>query len=266
MAFNLKLQFYRNKPKGFVLIAFLLLFLSSCVTSKKSTYLQEYNRSDYSRLPDAPSEYQIQPNDNLFIRVTTPDPSRSDMFNTFPSSGGISVGEQAVDLLSYQVELDGTVELPYVGPVKVVGLNVQEAKAKIKLALDDYLTDAAVTVKLVNNYVSIMGEVQRPGRYPIYKGQLNIFQALAMAGDMSNYGDRYRVNLIRQTANATITKEFDLTDKNIIDTEYFYVLPNDVIYVQPMKGKFWGMEEFPFMLILTSITTFILVLNYIENP
>ena len=263
---NSAFQFTPKKQNGFVIIALLLIFLSSCVTTKKTTYLQENEKTDFTEIPDAPEDYLIQPNDNLFVRVTTPDPRRSDMFNTFPASGGISVGEQAVDLLSYQVELDGTVQIPFVGPVPVAGMNVQEAREVIKRALDNYLTDASVTVKLVNNYVSIIGEVQRPGRYPIYKGQMNIFQALAMAGDMSSYGNRHKVKLIRQTVDETITKEFDLTDENVLDTEYFYVLPNDVIYVQPMKGKFWGMEEFPFMLILTSITTFILVANYIENP
>lgn len=260
------LQVFSEKKNWFLILTILSTLLSSCVTNKKTTYLQEYDDSQYSEMYDAPVDYLIQPNDNLFIRVTTPDPRRSEMFNTFPTSGGMSVGEQAVDLLSYQVELDGTVVLPYLGPIQVAGINVIEAKEIIKVALEEYVTDAAITVKLVNNYVSVLGEVARPGRYPIYKGQLNIFQALAMAGDIIDYGDRYNANIIRQTNEGTITREFDLTDKEIIDTEYFYVMPNDVIYIRPMKGKFFGFNEFPWMVILTSVTTFVLVLNYIQQP
>lgn len=239
--------------------------LHSCVTIKKTTYLQDYEMSPYPTEKVAPETYRIQPNDNLFIRVTTPDPRWSAMFNTLPvTSPTIAASAQSVDLLSYSVRLDGTVELPYLGPIVVAGKTITEAKEILERHLVDFVSDAAITVKLVNNFVSILGEVRTPGIYPIYKEQLNIFQAIAMAGDLDTYGNRYEVRLVRQTSEETIVKKFDLTDKNIIDSEFFYILPNDVIYVQPMRGKFFSMDQFPFALILTSVTTFILILNYIQ--
>jgi len=214
----------------------------------------------------APESYLIQPNDNIFIRVSTPDPRWSDMFNTLPvSAGSAAVTEQSVDLLSYVVELDGTVEIPYIGSILIAGKTLKEARSIIEDRLVDYVTDPTITVKLVNNYVSILGEVNRPGRYLIYKEQLNIFQAMAMAGDVDIYGDRYSLNIVRQTTEGTIVKEFDITDKNIIDTEFYYVMPNDVIYVKPMKGKFFGLYQFPYAVILTSVTTFLLLMNYLNN-
>lgn len=239
--------------------------LNSCVTSRKTSYLQEYKKSDYQYEYVAPETYRIQPNDNLFIRVTTPDPQWSAMFNTV-TAGSTTIGhsEQSVDLLSYAVNLDGTVTIPYLGAISVAGRTLQETKITLEQALSEYVTDASITVKLVNNYISIIGEVNQPGRYPIYKEHLNIFQALAMAGDLANYSNRYKVHIIRQQESGTIVKEFDITDKNILDSEFYYVMPNDVIYAQPMKGKFFAMTQFPYTVILSTITTFLVILRFIQ--
>jgi polysaccharide export outer membrane protein len=101
--------------------------------------------------------------------------------------------------------------------------------------------------------------VQLPGKYPIYKERLNIFQALAMAGDLKDFSDRQRIRLIRQTSKGNIVKEFNITDRSIMTSEYFYIMPNDVIYAIPLKGKFFQLNAFPYSVILSSITTFILV-------
>jgi polysaccharide export outer membrane protein len=249
----------------FIVIIVVFSLMNSCVTTKKTTYLQEYKGSEYPIESVSPETYRIHPNDNLFIRVTTPDPQLSAMFNSV-AAGSTTVGhsEQSVDLLSYAVNLDGTIEIPYLDPILVAGKTIQEAKTVIEEALTDYVTDASITVKLVNNYVSVLGEVNRPGRYPIYKERLNIFEAMAMAGDMAVYSNRYKVNLMRQTAEGTIVKEFNLTDQNIVDSVFYYVMPNDVIYARPMKGKFFGMSQFPYAVILSTVTTFLLVLNYIQ--
>ncbi len=239
--------------------------LSSCVTTKKTTYLQDYEKSEYPEEYVAPDIYRIRPNDNLFVRVVTPDPRWSEMFNTLPTTAATyGTTEQSVDLMSYTVNLDGTVEIPYLGSISVAGKTIQEAKEILENELLDFVTDASITVKLVNNYVSLLGEVNRPGRYPIYKAQLNIFEALAMAGDLADYSNRFEINIVRQSTDGTIIKEFDLTDKNIIDSEFYYIMPNDVIYVQPMKGKFFGFNQFPYAVILTTITTFVLIWNVIQ--
>lgn len=242
-----------------------LLLLASCVTTSKTTYLQDHPESTYVVSDSVPTDYRVQLGDNLFIRVVTPDPRWSEMFNTLPAaSAGISATEQSVDLISYSVKPNGMVDLPYLGEVSIVGLTMQEVKQELLSRLNEYVTDPAITVKLVNNYVSILGEVNNPGLYPIYKDQLNIFQALSMAGDIGEYGNRVEVSIIRRVGKSAEVKVFDLTDKKILDSEYYYVMPNDVIYAKPMKGKFFAMNQFPFALILTSITTFILVANYIQ--
>ena len=248
-------------------IIVLVVLLNSCVTNRKTTYLQEYRKSEYSTEYTTPETYLIRPNDNLYIRVSSPDPTISEIFNAMPGGGITSVTGESLQITSYPVQLDGRVELPYIGAIYVGGKTLSEAKIEIEAKLVDYVSDASITVRLVNNYVSVLGEVKAPGRYPIYKEGLNIFEALAMAGDAADFGDRFKLSIIRQTPTGTVVKEFDLTDRNIIDTEFYYILPNDVIYAKPMKGKFLGFSQFPYTLILTTITTtvslFFLIQNYI---
>jgi polysaccharide biosynthesis/export protein len=254
-------------PLNTLLVSLILggFFLNGCVTTRKTTYLQEYEDSEIPDFYVPPEDYRIQAKDNLYLNVTTPDPAQSAMFNAMSESGTMGFDEATAQIYSYTVQQDGTVEFPYIGVVNVLGKTLNEAKALIEKELNDYVNDATLTVKLVNNSVTVLGEVVTPGKYALYKERLNIYEALAMAGDIDIYGDRYRINIIRETENGSIVKEFDITDRNIIDSEFYYVLPNDVIYVRPMKGKFFGMAEFPFALIFTGITTFILIDNYI-NP
>jgi polysaccharide export outer membrane protein len=238
--------------------------LTSCVTNKKLTYLQsEGVREEFIAI--TPATYIIQPYDNLFIRVVTPDPKLSDMFNTMPVTvSNVNVNELSADMLSYSVADDGTIELPYAGRFMVAGKTLSMVKTELDEALKSYVADAVVTVKMVNNYVSIIGEVQRPGKYSIYKDRLNIFQALAMAGDIATYGDRQKIQIIRQTPDGNMIKEFSLKDRSIIGSQFFYVMPNDVIYAPPIKGRFFQMNAFPYSVILSSITTFVLLWNVLK--
>lgn len=241
------------------------ILLNGCVTTKKTAYLQEYEDSPYSSVYEPPEDYLIQMNDNVYLNVSTPDPRQSAMFNAMSEGNLMTFDESTAQIYSYPVQIDGTVELPYIGSVEVAGKTLKEAKEIIESELGDYVNDATVTVKLVNNSVTVLGEVTEPGMYPLYKERLNIYQALALAGDVDVYGDRYTVSIIRKTTEGSIVKEFDLTDRNILDTEFYYIHPNDVIYVKPMKGKFFAMASFPYAIVLTAITTFILIDNYIQS-
>jgi polysaccharide export outer membrane protein len=255
----------KSSPIFISVIVAVSMLLSSCVTNKKLSYLQyiKGERNEFTAV--TPATYLIQPYDNLFIRVVTPDPQWSAMFNTMPvTTYSISVTEQSVDLVSYPVDRDGFILLPYAGRIMVAGKTLATVTAEVEKVLKNYVADAAVTVKMVNNYVSLIGEVQRPGRYLIYKERLNIFQALAMAGDLDIYSNRKKIQLIRQTPDSNIVKEFTVKDRSIIGSEFFYVMPNDVIYAPPMKGRFFQMSAFPYSVILSTITTFVLLWNVLK--
>lgn len=253
------------KLKFLLLTLCLFAILPSCVTNKKLTYLQYASKASGTVETPITSEYTIMPFDNLFIRVVTPDPQWSAMFNTLPvASYSITVTEQSADLISFPVDGEGFIQLPYAGKIKVVGKTLEMITEDVEKVLKAYIADAAVTVKMVNNYVSLLGEVQRPGRYPIYKERMNIFQALAMAGDLSEFSNRQKLQLIRQTSAGTLVREFTLTNRSILTSEFYYVMPNDIIYAMPMKGKFFHMSEFPYSVLLSTVTTFILLWNVLK--
>lgn len=247
-----------------------ILILSSCVNHKNLTYLQYSGKIDNStkpmkdtRITLSPNNYKIMPYDNLYIRVITPDPQWSEMFNPVPVGQGGSLTEESAALLGYPVSGDGNIDLPFVGEMSVAGKTLSETKVKLDSIFKNYVTDASITVRLVNNYVSIIGEVRQPGRYPLTKDRVNIFEALSMAGDLSEYSNRHKVQLIRPSPYGPIIKEFSLTDRSILTSDYFYIMPNDIIYAPPIKGKFFGMNSFPYTVLLSSITTFLLIYNLI---
>ncbi len=253
----------KNLAKPIILL--IVTILTSCVTNKDLTYLQYKGTPPDTVVSVTPATYRVLPFDNLFIRVVTPDPKWSEMFNTLPTTAySVTVTEQSADLISYPVDSSGAIILPYAGKVQVAGKNLETITEDVEAALRSYITDAAVSVKLINNYVSLLGEVNRPGRYPIYKDRMNIFQALAMGGDLGDFSNRQVVQVIRQTARGNLVKEFSLTDRSIISSEFFYVMPNDVIYAKPIKGRFFRLNEFPYAVIISSLTLFVLVWNVVQ--
>jgi polysaccharide biosynthesis/export protein len=253
------------KSSGLLATLLIAYLATSCITSDRLTYLQKSEiKADTTNFVQY-QDYMIQPFDNLFIKVVTPDPQWSEMFNTVQSNAsGTTMTEQSADLISYSVDRDGYIELPYAGKFKVGGKTLVIIKPELETLLKSYVTDASVTVKMVNNYISVLGEVNKPGRYPIYKDRLNIFQALAMAGDLGEYSERMQVQIIRQTTGEPRIQEFSLTDRTILTSEFFYVMPNDVIYAKPLKGRFFQLNAFPYGIILSTITTFILLLNVLQ--
>ncbi len=244
----------------------IIILLGSCVSNKQTTYLQDYEESPNTGEYVPPFDYLLQTNDNIYLQVSTPDPRVSAFFNVIDATGGnMTVTEASAQLMSYPVELDGTVNLPYVGSVLVAGKTLPEAKLAIEELLKEYVTEFSVTVKLVNNYVSILGEVRTPGLYPIYKERLNIYQALSMAGDVADYGNSYQLSIIRQTEQESIVKEFDITDRNIIDSEFYYVVPNDVIYVKPLKGRYFAINTAPYVFAFSAVAAVGTLVLLIQN-
>lgn len=256
-------SYVRNRANLCVILV--LIALSACVTNKDATLLQEHEESMYSSEYVVPDNYRIRSNDNLYIQVTSPDPNITSIFNAL-GDGGYNRGDEAsAHLSSYPVELDGTVDLPFVGIVDVAGKTLPEAKATIQNILKEYVLEFSLTVKLVNNYVSVLGEVRSPGMYLIYKERLNIYQALAMAGDVADFSDRYQLAIIRQTEKESIVKEFDITDRSIIDSEFYYVMPNDVIYVKPMKGRYFAINTAPWTFALATLTAAFSLIILVQN-
>jgi polysaccharide export outer membrane protein len=257
------------RHKIFMISLSVILILSSCVTRKKLTYLQYSGMTENSdmqvrdlRISVTPSIYKIMAHDNLFIRVITPDPQWSVLFNATPIGQGGALTEESATLVGYPVNDNGDIEIPFVGKVAVSGKTLSEIKVRLDSVFKNYVNDAAITVRMVNNYISIIGEVRSPGRYPINRDRLNVFEALSGAGDIDLYGNRQKVQLIRPSPYGPMVKEFSLADRSILTSEFYYVLPNDIIYVQPMKGKGFQNNASIFTLFLTTITTALVIIAF----
>ncbi len=221
------------------------------------------------RISITPSAYKLMPYDVLFIRVITPDPQWSEIFNVMATGQGGAMTTESASLLGYPVNDDGNIEIPYVGKVEVGGKTLAEVKVHLDTIFKGYLNNASITVRLVNNYISVIGEVTTPGRYPMTKDRLNVFEAISLAGDLSLFSNRQKVQLIRQTPYGPVVKQFSLSDRSILTSEYYYVMPNDIIYAEPMRRRSFDMNSSftqillgSFTTILTAITTIFVILNY----
>lgn len=265
------------KPLPFkIFLLTILLIATSCVSKKKLTYLQYSDIGNDAELPlrdlrisVTPSEYKLMPYDVLFIRVMTPDPQWSAIFNASTGEGGGSITTESAALLGYPVNDDGNIEIPFVGKVEVAGKTLSETKVRLDSIFKNYLNDAAITVRLVNNYISIIGEVSSPGRYPLTKDRINVFEALSMAGDLNLFSNRQKVQLIRPSPYGPVVKEFSLNDRSILTSEFYYIMPNDIIYSQPMRRRSFDINSSftqflfgSFTTILTAVTTVFIILNY----
>ena len=143
-------------------------------------------------------------------------------------------------------------------------MTVDEIRLKIQEIVNQYLKETTIIVKLVNFRVTILGEVKSPGYYLIYQDKLNLFEAVARAGDLTDFSNRKRVVLIRQTDNGTKMYRLNMNDENIFTSEQFYLLPNDLVYVEPLKEKQWAFSTFPYTVVFSIISSTLLIMNYFK--
>ena len=260
----------RQQSYVYLVLILFVFTLNSCVTKKKLSYLS-YSGDMQSKdmafvggeLRVNPSVYKVMPYDNLYISILSPDPKWSEIFNSGP--GGGMVTEESAVFQGYSVDIEGFIEIPFVGKVKVIGESLAEIKTKLELTFSSYVKDASIRVRLVNNHVSIVGEVRTPGRYPLVKDRINIFEVLAMAGDLSEYSNRGKIQLIRPTEYGPIVKEFTLSNRSILNSEYYYIMPNDIIYVPPLKGKTFQMNSAIYSILLGVLNSGLVVFALIRN-
>ena len=238
----------------------LLLSLSSCYTSKQVDYLQSDKQK--LRIPVIATKYKIQPNDVLSVKVQSRDPEQADFFNTSAiENNNIEANPASLYLTGYTVNREGMINLAIVGTVKVSDLTIEEIRDLVQLEINKYLLNATVSVKLTSFKVSVMGDVKNPGTNYIYNTQATIFEALSAAGDLNISAKRKNVKLIRQNGDESIVVNLDLTDPSVIQSPYYFLHPNDVIYVETSKPRLVQNNLGVLTLILTAVSTTVLILN-----
>ena len=250
-------------------IFIIIILITSCIPQKRMVYLQDKNPEDTLTkfFREKGPEYKIQPGDNLYIKVHSLDEKTFAFFNNTGSQtqgGSYLNNDISVYLNSYNVNDLGFVDFPFVGEIKVQNLTIDETKNLIQEIINKYLIETTITVKLVNYKITMVGEVRKPGEYSIYQNNINIFEAISMAGDLTDYANRNEVSLVRQTKNGAVIKRIDLTDNMILESDYYYLMPNDILYIKPLKGKQFTFANFPYALIFSAISTTLLLINYFK--
>lgn len=213
--------------------------LSSCITVREIPYLQnsaEYRNDDNIHLYDM----TIKPKDELFIFVQSSNQEAAAAFNSFESypldtrNPRVHGGRK---IHTFRVENDGNINFPLVGAIQVAGLTIDQASDYIKKKIASYFTantDYSVHTYINNYDITVMGEVKRPNTFTIASNKVNVLEALAMAGDMTIYGLRTNVKLLRELPNGEYEiHQLDLTDANLLNSPYYYMHQRDILYVEP---------------------------------
>ncbi|MFA9391545.1 MAG: polysaccharide biosynthesis/export family protein [Prolixibacteraceae bacterium] len=250
----------RIKSLLFGLIIGTFIF-SSCVPLKDYVYLQGDLETSDLEIAE-PAAYRIQSNDNLYIQVISND--ELSMYFNLSSTDRYLNNDAAIELGSYKVDANGEIDFPYVGNVVVKGLTTSEVKEIISTSIAERLVQYSVVVKLVNRSVSLLGEFNTPGTYSFYKDQMTIFEAIGMGHDITDFGNRHKVKVIRHVNGQKNVTNIDLTSTEIFKSEYYYILPNDIVYVEP-TNRVYGAKTLPFATILTTINTIVLLYNAVNN-
>ena len=235
-----------NFRKLFPLLLVIFLFASCSTPLQEVTYLNGVQTDlTYTNGP-LPEVYRIRPNDQLFINVISDDPINAAFLNlTNTQSGSMGSSANSLELVTYLVDEEGDIEYPYLGQIAVKGLTVLEISDKIQKLVDNYLESASVFVKLVNRNITVLGEVSSPGQKLMVKNQLTIFEALGTAGDITDYGNRKNIKLIRELPEGKHIVQLDLTDPQVMFSPFYYVLPHDIIYVEH-STKIYGAKNMPY--------------------
>jgi polysaccharide export outer membrane protein len=242
-----------------LIILFFILMNVSCVPHKELRYFNDINELEEPKV-NPRSQKVILPFDNLYIRVLSIDPQTSQIFN---ASEGTRMGGQNTNLISYLVDEEGNINFPFVGKINVGSLTTAEAADKIQNALSDYVSNISVSVKFIDNRITVLGEVQTPGVYNFTQDKLNIYDVLGLGGGITRYGDRENVILVRNEDGKIKHYRLNLSESDIASKNTYYIYNNDVIIVEPLKAISSSYSNVTYSTILTSITTVIAVLLFI---
>jgi polysaccharide export outer membrane protein len=268
---NLNQIIYKIKNRWLFAIP-LILSLNSCISNKDYIYLQ--NKSGESHQTDSFAiknvEYQLKPGDILYIKLVTEDEKMNALFNPL-TSGALNMQLQQQQgfgtpfyYLGYSIDKDGNLELPYIGKIELINNTIDEAKIKLELEIKKYFKNFYLQLKLAEFRFSILGSVNRPGQYFFMVNKLNILEALSMAGDVNEIAKRNKLILIREERGKTKMFSIDLTNSELFNSPQFYIQPNDILYVQPVKARSFGNVsnlQSTINVVLPILSTFLLVMN-----
>ncbi len=252
----------------FITAISLLLAVSffSCRSTKDVTMMQDMLHDEQlNGLPGLAPEYRVKSGDNLYVKIQSLNPEVNQMFSSNPTTGyqGGAMQEygspSAQYINGFIVDKAGNITLPVLGKISVAGMNEEDVQEKVQLKASEYVKDATVKVKLLTYKVTVMGEVRNPGTYYNYNKSFTIFEAVNMASGFTDNASISKVLVVRPTAQGSKSIRVNLTQKSVIGSEAYYLLPNDIVYVQADKYKNFNLNAQAWSMSLSAITTALLV-------
>lgn len=238
------------------IVLMLPALITGCASRKNILMLQGLSEQSATYNNAGKSSYKLHKGDNLYIKVYSVDEKTAKFFQSdLPNL----MNPTYLFLNSYTIDESGYIHVSFIDKLLVEGLSIEEAKNLIQKALNEYFKECTVMVKLVNFQVSVIGEVNNPGSFTIDKEQINLFQALGLAGGAKEFSNLRKVILVRQTDTGSQVQKLDLTNQKILESEFYYMMPNDIVYVEPVKAK-TNIGSSPYLLIST-LSLALLALN-----
>ena len=217
----------------FFLITIFCFF--SCASKKNIVYMQN------SQNTEATNSYEpyLQPDDVLLLIISSENPEIAAPYNLKSISLDDNFDESKGNdkIQTYIIDTNGNIEIPILGSIHLAGLTKTEAVLKIKEELKEHVKDAVVNLRILNFKISVLGEVSKPGSYAVKSERITILEALSLAGDLTIYGKRNNILLIREQNGNKIMERIDITKSDFINSPYYYLSQNDVVYVEPNKTR-----------------------------
>jgi polysaccharide biosynthesis/export protein len=246
-----------NQALLYLISGSIIVLISSCAPIRKLKFVSDAGPGSITNdYVNDRSEKTIQPFDYLYIKIFSLDEKTNSIFN----ERTYSIDNE---LLSYAVDEKGFITLPFIGEIAVKDMTINQARGKIEKSLSNYLNNVSIIVRFVSNKVTIIGEVTNPGQYAFFDEKITVFQALGFAGGSSGFGDLSNVTLVREKDNVIKYYYLDLTKKNIASSEYYYLLPNDIVIINPIKAKYRELRDYPLNLTASLLTSIAALLSIV---
>jgi polysaccharide biosynthesis/export protein len=249
-----------------------MVLLSGCTSQQKLAYLSNLPETGGEQFfPMEMPDYKIQTRDILYIsaKAMKPDGSINDFLSSTLGGQGLAYaqGESGGYLSGYFVNLDGNIILPVIGEISVRGLTLDETRRLVQSRTDQVFKDATIECKLVSFKFTVIGEVRSPGSYLNYNNYLTVLEAIGRAGGIDDYGRRDKILVVRPTTGGTKTFTLNLQQKELLSSEAYFLLPNDVVIVEPESKKIFNLNMPTFTFIISTVTslftTTLLLINYL---
>jgi polysaccharide biosynthesis/export protein len=236
--------------KIFLLI---LISLSSCTSMNKVVLLN--NEKSEITTEAEPLKHKLVVGDVLHVKVVGIQEKAFELFNIETNANNTQATSANLYMNGFTIDSKGFIEIPTLGKIFIKGLTTEQAKDVIQLKADEFLINSTVILKHINFEITILGEVVRPGTFTVFKQNINIFEALGLAGDLSDYANRKRVKLIRDKKTIII----DLTNEDVLRSENYYLNPNDILYVEPASNV--RLRSSNAQIYISAVSTLVLIAN-----